>query len=359
MILRHLTGFLHKHGRISKGALERSSSTISHKIKPHVSTGYYWYCPVLLSRAYYSFQRLVVTLDPNKFAEKKQRRFHIGNRQKFYLYVALHNQSNPVKVPELFYNVQRKLRIRSSYPSDTSAFLYYFTTLENPRIAGQLRLRVATSDDHASFESGSDVLKLNGQPWSRSLCTVSKYYPPLYEKLREEGLVPDDLDAVLSTFTRAPRGQQIYTLNDTFIVDFSRLQLSLTVVTEEGMETLKFVLFCDTRPTRVLPYTGAYTNHHLPIDDSNKSVGSALVRFERSTLPDHKGTRTVVLRFLKIITSVKCVIPLYDDNIRPPKEGELYRRFGRYTINKLNPPVWSANIDKSVSLRGLQLLWDT
>jgi hypothetical protein len=109
------------------------------------------------------------------------------------------------------------------------------------------------------------------------------------------------------------------------------------------------------------PYTGAYTNHHLPIDDSNKSVGSALVRFERSTLPDHKDTRTVVLRFLKIITSVKCVIPLYDGNIRPPKEGELYERFGRLgrTINKLNPPVWNANIDKSVSLRALQLLWET
>ena len=313
---------------------------------------------------YYFFQDVgrpfsndvVVTLDPNKFAEKKQCRFHIGNMQEFYPYVALHNQSNPVKALALYYH--RKLKLCPTYPSDTSAFLYYFTTSENPRIAGQLRLRVATSDDHASFESGSDLMRLDGQPWSRSLCTVSNYYPPLYGKLREEGLVPDDLDAVLSTFTRAPRGQQIYTLNDTFIVDFSRLQLSLTVVTEEGMETLEFVLFCDTRPTRVLPYTGAYTNHHLPIDDSNKSVGSALVRFERSTLPDHKDTRTVVLRFLKIITSVKCVIPLYDDHIGPPKEGELYRRCRR-AIDKLNPPAWSANIDKSVLLRALQLLWET
>ena len=106
--------------------------------------------------------------------------------------------------------------------------------------------------------------------------------------------------------------------------------------------------------------TQVHQNHHLSIDDSNKFVGSALVRFERSTLPDHKGTRTVVLRFLKIITPVKCVIPRYDGYIAPPKEGELYRKFTKTGSIKLtqNTPAWSANIDKSVLLRGLQLLWD-
>ena len=80
-----------------------------------------------------------------------------------------------------------------------------------------------------------------------------------------------------------------------------------------------------------------------------------MARFERSTLPEHEGTRTVVLRFLKIITSVKCVIPHYDGYIVPPKEGEFHRRFYR----GLSSGVWSANIDKSVRFRGLQLLWDT
>jgi hypothetical protein len=86
-----------------------------------------------------------------------------------------------------------------------------------------------------------------------------------------------------------------------------------------------------------------------------------LARFERSTLPDHKGTRTVVLRFLKIITPVKCDIPLYDGYICCPKEGDLYRRNSRYTRDQ---PVWSVNIDKSKLpsshsiAPGLQLLWD-
>ena len=47
------------------------------------------------------------------------------------------------------------------------------------------------------------------------------------------------------------------------------------------------------------------------INDSNKSVGSALARFERSSLPDHKSTRTVMLRFLKIVAPVKCVLWSY------------------------------------------------
>ena len=96
-------------------------------------------------------------------------------------------------------------------------------------------------------------------------------------------------------------------------------------------------------------------HHLLSIDDSNKSVGSALARFERSTLPEHEGTRTVVLRILKIITPVKCVIPGYDGHVCPPKEGELFQRPG----NKKILQVWSFDIDNTkIIKRGLQLLWD-
>ena len=41
---------------------------------------------------------------------------------------------------------------RGPYPTDTKAFLYYSTSREKPRIAGELRLRVISSDDAASFE---------------------------------------------------------------------------------------------------------------------------------------------------------------------------------------------------------------
>jgi hypothetical protein len=132
-------------------------------------------------------------------------------------------------------------------------------------------LRVTSSDDPASFESGFDLLKPDGQLWSRPLFAVSRFYTPLYEKLREERLVPDDLD--LSTFPHRSlsygRGQYLYTLNDTFIVDFGAVTHNISVVTEQGMETLIFSgPFCDRRHgvnRGYNPYTGAYTNHDLSI----------------------------------------------------------------------------------------------
>ena len=246
-------------------------------------------------QACHSSSRVVVTFDPSKFTEKKQRRFHISNVQYFQPLVALHNQSSPVGGRyKLYYNLTTLLR--SLHPPDTASILYYCTSPEKPRIAGELRLRVASSD-HATFECGSDLLKLNGQPWSCSLYIVSKYYTPLYEKLREDGFISDDLDAILSTLPKVQKSHPIYTLNDTFIIGFSYSSSFFTVITEQGIESL-----------------------HFSQDDP-----------------------------------VKCVIPLYDDYILPPKEGELHRRC--YKPNEIsNPPAWSANIDKSATLRDLQLL---
>ena len=78
-----------------------------------------------------------------------------------------------------------------------------------------------------------------------------------------------------------------------------------------------------------------------------------MVRFERSTLPEHKGTRTVVLRFLKIIKPIECLIPQYDGYLEQPQEGKLFRR------SKIDANVWNVDIDKkSVASRVLQLIWD-
>ena len=85
------------------------------------------------------------------------------------------------------------------------------------------------------------------------------------------------------------------------------------------------------------------------VDCSHDFIGSALVRFERSTLPEHEGARTVVLRFLKIITPVKCVIPLYDGYISCPKEGELHQR-RRQTKKKVLKRSWR----DVIGLRGVR-----
>jgi hypothetical protein len=311
----------------------------------------------------------VVTLDPNKFAEKKQQRFHIGDQKSLGPSIRLHNQSSPVILSApLLYDNMTGTRDMISYPPGTKGFLYYFMSLEKPRIAGELRFRVASSDDPASFQSGSDLMKPNGQAWSRPLIVLSKLYPPLYGKLREELLVPDDLDAVLSTlphrFPKYRRSQVLYTLNDTFIVNFSSRQQDFTVITEQGIERLQISKLFSQRKTsaRFSPYTGESPSLESPIlMNLNEFVGSALVRFERSTLPDHIGTRSIVLRFLKIITPVKCVIPHYDGSIVPPEEGELHRRASRSRRKAVESDqlVWSGNIDqKTHSARCLQMLWD-
>jgi hypothetical protein len=69
-------------------------------------------------------------------------------------------------------------------------------------------------------------------------------------------------------------------------------------------------------------------------------------------MPDHEGTRTIVLRFLKTITPVQCVTPRYDGFMRQPMEGELYQKAGKF---------WSINIDKRVLMLspGLQIIDST
>jgi hypothetical protein len=190
----------------------------------------------------------------------------------------LHNKSYPVGDRRLSYHseivesVTRKL----PYPPDTKAFLYYSTPPEGLRIAGSIRLRVTPSEDPTSFDSGSDLMTPNGQPWSRPLCVLPKMYRSLYKKLREERLVSDDLDAVLPTITvtlsrrvfRFGYYRLLYTLNDTFIVDFSCREKVFYVITEQCKETLPFTgPYHDNRGggKGTMPYTGAYTNHFLSI----------------------------------------------------------------------------------------------
>jgi hypothetical protein len=214
--------------------------------------------------------RVIVTLDPKKLAEKKQQCLHIGGVTSFSTYVLLLGRSTPDDTP-LHYAYDSKLRGSIPYPLETNAFLYYAMSPGRPRIAGELRLRVTSSGDPASFESGSDLLRTDGRPWSRPLYVLPRFFP-VYEKLREERFVPDDLDRALRILPSArlnySRSQILYTLNDTFIVDFSMFESSVFVITEKGVESVSTKnMFWDQRRGKIIcpPYTGAYTNHHLSI----------------------------------------------------------------------------------------------
>jgi hypothetical protein len=195
----------------------------------------------------------------------KQRRLHLGDQQVFAPRISLLKQSSPVKASRIHYDGLSK--VRSPFPADTKAFLYYSAPPERPRMAGELRLRLASDDNFASFESGSDLLRTNGRPWSRPLYFVSKYssYRLLYEKLREDRLVPDDLDAALSTFPAKwpvySQGNISYTINDPIVVHVNAYSVYFLVITEQGVARMTFNdLFKDARDRsrcKSRPYTGA------------------------------------------------------------------------------------------------------
>jgi hypothetical protein len=80
--------------------------------------------------------------------------------------------------------------------------------------------------------------------------------------------------------------------------------------------------------------------------------GSALCCFERSDLPQHKGTRTAVIRIVKIISPVTYRDPNYNGPIPLPIEGELVQ----YYFRGRGPQPRSYNVDSKLYM-GLQTLF--
>ena len=87
------------------------------------------------------------------------------------------------------------------------------------------------------------------------------------------------------------------------------------------MERLRFreIFSMVEKCTRVFPTTSVHPrqvstqvtiSRYSYIDCSYEIVGSALARFERLTLPETSSRAVGLVRILKMITPVKCVIPL-------------------------------------------------
>ena len=130
------------------------------------------------------------------------------------------------------------------------------------------------------------------------------------------------------------RSQLLCTLNDTFIVDFGKQWIPYVITEQGSMQRISFMLlFTDCRDNcKDELYTGAYTSYRsldqyilIILMNFRKCLGS-IRTFNAPRTQRHKESRTVVLRFLKIITPVKCVILHYDGHISCPMEGELYQR---------------------------------
>ena len=75
---------------------------------------------------------------------------------------------------------------------------------------------------------------------------------------------------------------------------------------------------------------------------TRRNVGCIRARFEQSYLPEHQGTRTVVLRVLDVLEPVRKVDENYDGKVPVPAAGSLVFR----THQQRGSKPWSLCLDK-------------
>jgi hypothetical protein len=90
----------------------------------------------------------------------------------------------------------------------------------------------------------------------------------------------------------------------------------------------------------------------MPTPLKSRQPGSALCCFERSGLPQHRGTHTAVIRIVKIISPPTCLYPNYRGRVPLPVEGELVHRFS-YQRRRLEPISFNVDSPRYTSLKML------
>ncbi|TFK52205.1 hypothetical protein OE88DRAFT_1627945 [Heliocybe sulcata] len=252
----------------------------------------------------------------------------------------------------------------ASFPPDSHGFFYWHLEPDAPPLSGQVRFRTTTSSDPATFPSGCDLQLPDGGTWNISLFEIARrsQYSVLRAHLLSEKLVTAKvLDTALTI--SAQRGASIihpgagslliWKFGQIFPVDLGHVAVSFWVIGNSAGERLHLQrLFSvgvrESGGTRIVNY--------MPF------TGQALVQFERSTLPEHKGTRTVVLRIVKVIALTK---PEASEDVseRPePQEGGLVMT---RTVGRQWTP-WSLDVDQPLpgsgspgpSAKALTILFD-
>ncbi|KAJ7119655.1 hypothetical protein C8R44DRAFT_788626 [Mycena epipterygia] len=199
------------------------------------------------------------------------------------------------------------------FPEGTRGFFYYYSAPHLPQMAGGVRFRITSSGHPSSFSKGFDLLH-EGLPWQIPLLNIAStigqtLHSILRDQLLNEGLVTSqDLDHCLATTSLKKRldpRTTLYRLEQPF-------HYVWVIGKTEAKQWAYAYTFADLR-AQFRPLKRPYT-------------GSALAQFELSTLPEHAGTETVVMRITKMLKPPTCVLPDYDGHLPPPAEGELVRR---------------------------------
>ncbi|KAJ7082631.1 hypothetical protein B0H15DRAFT_1024405 [Mycena belliarum] len=246
-----------------------------------------------------------------------------------------------------------KKQERVPFPDNTHGFLYFQCGPHTASLEGSIRFRVTTDSSPQSFGRGEDLLVPSGFPWQISLAQVAcrGTFATIGLQLLRDGLVTEaQLLRCRDLFdkrTKISPAHTLYTLDSPFLVNFSGT-LNLTVVGAKLQGFRMTVLFAVSSGMRGEPYY-----RHYPWS------GSAIARFERSTLPEYAGRRVLHLRFIRILEPASATMDRPASSAKRvlrPEEGQLL------TIScQLDPPSpWAYDIDKPRvdAAAALRALWD-
>ncbi|TFY77786.1 hypothetical protein EWM64_g6230 [Hericium alpestre] len=210
----------------------------------------------------------------------------------------------------------------------------------------KIRFRVTEDSNPASFARGHDLLFDKGYMWYLPVAVVAARASTdvLLRLLVHDGFVDSQVISDLrnSNMSRVRVRRSIGSLSEPFVVDFTKCKLAFTVPAEvhKRKRHIQFALpqFLFWRP-------GGWG---VKLYDE----GSALCRFERSTLPQHAGERVIVIRLLKMLVPPKLVPdPPPMEKRMLPAEGELFY--------KKRDQVWYRNLDQdNIVARLLRVLYD-
>ncbi|KAJ7082648.1 hypothetical protein B0H15DRAFT_785662, partial [Mycena belliarum] len=224
-------------------------------------------------------------------------------------------------------------RMKRPFPDNTHGFLYYHPASPAAPLGGSIRFRITPDPSPHSFRHGSDLLAPSGLPWRILLPQIAcrKIFARLGPQLVRDGLVTEaQLSRCRDLFYN--RGSihpdsTVFSLDSIFLVQFNG-EFSLTIVGAQAQKLKAFAIFRETSSNRrCFPWTG-----------------SAIARFEPSTLPEYAGRRVLHIRFLKMIEPVSLAVdlPAPPERVMRPEEGELFiiSRYGQA------PRPWAYDVDR-------------
>ncbi|KAF7356142.1 hypothetical protein MVEN_00944900 [Mycena venus] len=231
------------------------------------------------------------------------------------------------------------------FPEKSAGFLYFSRDPQAAPLEGYIRLRVTPNNaSPSSFHDGHDLLSPSGYPWQIILPQVASRsnYARFRDQLLEENLVTaEELSQSRSLFGHRRRinpEATLFRLTQEFPVNFASPSY-LTVVGSKTLHVLRCNLFRASRAGGdYFPWTG-----------------SAVVRFEPSTMPEHARRRVVHLRIERIVDRVVSNAKGYHALINEPQEGQLLSVSPRGTSQP-----WAYDMDRKNSslAAGLRILWD-